>query len=193
MSVSRLWSDFAARLTARMLVSVVTVVAVLGLATPSDRASTVVGPSLTAPTPVQSAGPDSCPVLWRHPVAAPVTDGYRPPANPYGPGNRGLEYGTVTGDPVTAVADGVVSFAGPVGRSRFVVIEHGVGLRSTYGFLQSIAVSRDDRIVSGEEIATALEGFHLTARIGPHYRDPTPLLRSTCYAVRLVPVPDGFS
>ncbi|MEL7210808.1 MAG: hypothetical protein AAGK32_21650, partial [Actinomycetota bacterium] len=41
---------------------------------------------------------------WTPPVAAAVVDPFRPPAGPYAPGNRGIEYGVDDGDPVVAVA-----------------------------------------------------------------------------------------
>src|SRR2546426_469687 len=44
-------------------------------------------------------------VLYRPPVEAPVTDPFRPPLTPYGPGNRGIEYATVPGASVHAAAD----------------------------------------------------------------------------------------
>lgn len=127
--------------------------------------------------------------FWHHPVAAPIVDGFRPPSTPYGPGNRGLEYRTTGGDPVRAVADGVVGFAGPVGRSRFVVIQHPGGLRSTYAYLRGIDVEVGASVVRGRPIATAESGFHLTARRGAAYLDPLLLMADGCFIVRLVAVP----
>ncbi|MEM7273054.1 MAG: M23 family metallopeptidase [Actinomycetota bacterium] len=119
-----------------------------------------------------------------------MIDPYRPPAGPYRPGNRGLEYGTAAGDPVRAVADGTVTFAGPVGASGFVVIRHRSGLRSTAAYLDEVLVGRGDSVAAGDRIALASVGFHLTARIGSDYRDPTPLLAGgRCLRARLVPVP----
>ena len=37
-------------------------------------------------------------VSYQPPVDAPVTDPFRPPLTPYGPGNRGIDYATVPGD-----------------------------------------------------------------------------------------------
>lgn len=134
-----------------------------------------------------------CDVLWAWPVDAPITDGYRPPSHPYGPGNRGLEFGTESGDPVRAVADGTVRFAGTVGTNRFVTVEQASGLRATYGFIEQALVTSGQTIDQGQTIAIAGPGFHLTARVGTRYRDPTPLLQNTCYRVRLVPVPAATS
>lgn len=137
--------------------------------------------------------PSNCTVLWDLPVDAPITDGYRPPVNPFGAGNRGLEFGTQSGDPVRAVADGVVRFAGPVGNNKFVTVEEPSGLRATYGFVEQVLVAAGQTIDRGALVAVAGPGFHLTARVGSRYRDPTPLLEVTCYRVRLVPVPDRFT
>ena len=52
--------------------------------------------STTAPAAAKPAPP-----TYEPPVDAVVVDGFRPPATPFGAGNRGLEYGT---DPGTAVA-----------------------------------------------------------------------------------------
>ena len=41
---------------------------------------------------------------WRPPVAAPVADPFRKPPCAWCPGNRGIEYRTQEGAPVTAVA-----------------------------------------------------------------------------------------
>lgn len=146
-----------------------------------------------APHAVRAA--PRCDAPWQHPVSAPIVDQFRPPSNPYGPGNRGIEYNTAVGDPVTAVADGVVRFAGSVGGDGFVVVEHGPELWATYAYLSTIEVSLDELVEAGGVVATAEGGFHLTARRsdGPgsprRYIDPLPLLSGACFTVKLVPVP----
>jgi murein DD-endopeptidase MepM/ murein hydrolase activator NlpD len=124
------------------------------------------------------------------PVDAPVIDPFRPPEHPYGPGNRGLEYGVEVGQRVGAVAAGQVSFAGPVGGRHYAVVDHGAGLRSTYGPLVGSAVVRGQRLSAGEEIGGADAGFHLTARRGDRYVDPAPLLAGDCGHARLVSPPE---
>ncbi len=135
--------------------------------------------------------PDQVGCPWVAPVDAPVTDGFRPPPNPYGPGNRGLEYGVTAGQPVVAVAPGQVGFVGPVAGRRYVVVEHPGGLRSTYGPLESAAVVRGQSVAAGEGIGTAAPGLLLTARLGSgadqRYIDPAPLLAGRCGRARLVP------
>src|SRR2546427_4550471 len=71
------------------------------------------------------------PVGYRPPVDAPVDDGFRPPATPWGPGNRGIDYATAPGAPVHAAAAGEVVFAGQVGGSLHVVVLHADGIRTS--------------------------------------------------------------
>lgn len=169
-------------------------------------ALTVTGAAPASPAPPSATerpavSPD-CQAPWRSPVAADIVDFFRPPSNPYGPGNLGLEYRTEPGDIVTAVADGTISFAGSVGGSRFVVVEHPSGLKSTYGYLlagagnsvggDDIAVTVGESVIGGQRIARADRGFHLTARRGSRYLDPLPLLNLQCVEVRLVSIPTGI-
>lgn len=141
-------------------------------------ASIVIGAVLLA-TPV---GAD-----WEHPVDAPISDPFRPPASRFGAGNRGLEYGTSGGEFVLAVDAGVVVFAGTVGLERHVVVDHGDGLRSTYAFVASIDVVRGQRVVQGQRVATAATALHLTARLGSTYVDPMLLMAGAEVVVRLRP------
>lgn len=131
----------------------------------------------------------ACRHPWDSPVDAAVVDPFRPPARPFGPGNRGLQYGTVPGQPVRAVDGGIVTFAGPVGGSPVLVIDHGGGLRSSSVTLIDLLVTRGQRVARGQEVATADTGYHLGARTGPHYLDPADLIERRCLAIRSLPVP----
>lgn len=138
------------------------------------------------PWPPAVAAAETAPeTTWQHPVEAPIVDYFRPPSGPYGAGNRGLEYGTRPGQLVVAVADGVVTFAGSVGRNRFVVVAHSPELRSTYAYLDGIDVSVGDNVSGGQRIATAAHHFHLTARLRNVYVDPFRYLTSS-WSVRLI-------
>ncbi len=123
------------------------------------------------------------------PVDAPVVDGFRPPAERWGRGNRGLEYGLSDEVEVSAVDAGVVRFAGPVAGQLFVTIDHGDGLLSTAAYVSSISVVRGQRVRAGQVIARAGPGFHLTARLDGVYVDPTHFLDGVEVAVRLVDGP----
>lgn len=128
-------------------------------------------------------------VVYRPPVDGPVVDGYRPPASPYAPGNRGLDYATVPGQPVGAAGDGEVVFAGRIGPSGHVVVLHADGIRTSYSFLDTVGVARGDRVVGGQAVGTAGAVLHFGARAGEEYLDPGLLLASGPAQVHLVPVP----
>ena len=66
-------------------------------------------------------------LVFRPPVDAPVADPFRPPEDPYGPGNRGIEYDTEPGSVVRAAAAGSVVFSGAVAGSLYVTLDHGGG------------------------------------------------------------------
>ena len=127
----------------------------------------------------------------RPPVAAPVTEPFKAPATPYGPGHRGIEYGTPPGAMVRAAGPGVVAFAGVVAGRRFVAVEHPGGLRTAVGPLASIEVSAGAVVVTGALLGTAAGPVLFTVRRSGAYVDPAPLLGGGPPAVRLVPDPLG--
>ncbi|HKA82903.1 MAG TPA: peptidoglycan DD-metalloendopeptidase family protein, partial [Acidimicrobiales bacterium] len=131
----------------------------------------------------------------RPPVAAPIADPFRPPAGPYGAGNRGLEYDTEPGDPVRASADGTVVFAGPVAGALHVTLRHDDGVRTSYSFLRTVGVVLGQRVRAGLQIGTAGERLHFGARSGDAYFDPASLFVGGEVAVELLPfeIPPGSS
>lgn len=145
-------------------------------------------PDAEPPAPVPVAQNGDCRHPWTVPVDAPVVDPFRPPASPYGPGNRGLEYGTEPGQTVVAVDGGLVSFAGPVAGTAVVVVDHGGGLRSSSVRLTRILVEVGQSVAQGQAIGLADGGFHLGARVGSGYVDPAELVERRCLVIRLVPV-----
>jgi hypothetical protein len=130
---------------------------------------------------------------YRPPVDAPVLDPFRAPTTPFGPGNRGLEYGTAPGTPVRAVADGRVTFAGSVAGSLHVTVLHPDGLRTTSSFLSTIDVVVGQEVHQGDRLGTTAGPFQLSARNGDAYLDPALLFAPGPPRVRLVPfdVPPG--
>ncbi|MEY2397693.1 MAG: hypothetical protein QOJ00_867 [Actinomycetota bacterium] len=126
-------------------------------------------------------------VTYTQPVTGRVTDPFRPPANPYGAGNRGLTYETQPGSPVRASASGRVTFAGQVGGALHVVVRHADGVRTSYSFLRSIAVRNGQSVAQGDAVGTTGSSFHFGARIGDAYVDPAILLESGPARVHLVP------
>jgi murein DD-endopeptidase MepM/ murein hydrolase activator NlpD len=123
------------------------------------------------------------------PVDAPVSDPYRPPATPYGPGNRGIEYATTPGIDVRASGDGVVAFAGVIANERYVSIDHQGDIRTTYSYLATIEVDVGQRVAQGDVVGTAGTRLHFGARRFGFYIDPASLFETTtAHRARLIPV-----
>ena len=125
-------------------------------------------------------------VVFRPPVDAPVLDPFRPPEDGYGPGNRGLEYDTPAGVRVDAAGPGVVVFAGPVAGRSWVTVDHGDGLRTSYGPVTAIAVSVGDVVSRGTRLAVTTGPLHFSARVDGVYVDPAELIGRREIRVRLV-------
>jgi hypothetical protein len=115
-----------------------------------------------------------------------VLDGFRPPAGPYGPGNRGIEYDIGPDTPIHAVDNGRVTFVGTIAGATHVVVEHGEGLKSTYAFVDFASVVRGQLIKRGDQMAIAGPGFHLTARLWGEYVDPAFLFGGAEIEVNLI-------
>lgn len=111
------------------------------------------------------------------PVAGRVVDWFRPPAHIGAPGNRGWEYETQPDSPVVAAGAGHVRFAGQVGGSLYVSINHSDGVRTTYSHVKDIAVKKGDFVEQGSVLASAKgASFHFGAIKDGDYIDPAELL-----------------
>lgn len=128
---------------------------------------------------------------WQPPVDAPVIDPYRAPACTWCPGNRGITYGPRAGTPVRAVASGVVSFAGLVAGTRYVVVALGDGRRVTYGNLASGGPVTGSTVIVGQTIGRSSSQLHFGLRVGERYVDPTPLIGAWVGRPRLIPLDGG--
>ena len=132
------------------------------------------------------------------PVDGPVIRGFDPPNQPYGAGHRGIDIGAEPGTSVRAAQEGVVAFAGPIGESLFVSVDHADGVRTTYSWLSSVAVGRGEKVEGGAILGTTGGGhpgvepphLHFGARIGDNYIDPMTLLepRSLVGLIHLAPL-----
>lgn len=91
------------------------------------------------------------------PVAGPITSSYGGRINPISGRSefhRGLDISASAGKPVTATAEGVVSFAGwNGGGGNLVVIAHGHGFSTYYAHNSKIAVEVGQRVKRGEVIS----------------------------------------
>jgi murein DD-endopeptidase MepM/ murein hydrolase activator NlpD len=120
-------------------------------------------------------GPAPGPVRYRPPVDAPVVDPFRPPAGPYGPGNRGLEYATITGTAAASIGSGIVVFAGPVAGRGVVSVVHPDGLRSSLTGLAVVLALPGQVVRAGTTLGTTGDRLHLGVRVGERYIDPAVL------------------
>jgi len=149
--------------------------------------ATLVALAAAAPAAATTASAPASAVTYRPPVDAPIVDPFRPPAENWNSGNRGLEYATTPGTPVGAAAAGEVVFAGPVADGLHVVVLHADGLRTSYSFLALVAVHRGDKVVQGQTLGTTQARFHFGVRAGDAYLDPAKLFGGGPPEVYLVP------
>jgi murein DD-endopeptidase MepM/ murein hydrolase activator NlpD len=141
-------------------------------------------PAQTVPSALTRA--DESSTVHTPPVEGRVIDPFRPPDEPWLPGNRGIEYETRPGEVVRASADGVVTFAGSVAGSFFVTVRHDGTLVTTVGFVGSVVVSVGDLVQQGSALAVAGDSIHFTARRSGEYIDPELLYQRFAVVVRLI-------
>lgn len=80
--------------------------------------------------------------------------------------HRGIDYAAPEGSPIVATGAGIVTFAGRrAGYGKLVEIDHGAGLRTRYGHMQSINVQVGDVVTRGQTIAKV---GTLGRSTGPH-------------------------
>lgn len=103
---------------------------------------------------------DSSAVPSREPIAnSYITSGFGRRADPFGGGgefHKGIDFEANIGDPVMAVADGVVSFAGVrSGYGNTIEIDHGNGYVTRYAHNSKLERHIGDPVRAGQEIAKA--------------------------------------
>ena len=134
-----------------------------------------------------AAAPPPC---WHAPVDGWVVDPFREPPCPWCAGNRGIDFGVSGSRQIRAVGAGMVTFAGSVAGTIYVVVEHPDGWKLTYGRMQSIDVRRGDVVAAMAVLGVARERFFFGLRVGGAYRDPMPYLGRLRGRPRLIPA-DG--
>lgn len=147
--------------------------------------------------PARAAG------TMRWPVVGPVIRGFDPPDSPYSSGHRGIDIAVPFGTPVVSPGEGLVAFAGYVGGSLYVSIDHATGLRSTFSWLSSRVVRSGDAVGEGQLIGYSGPGhsgsvvphLHLGMRILDAYVNPLDYLAplDLSLLLRLVPLPSAAS
>jgi murein DD-endopeptidase MepM/ murein hydrolase activator NlpD len=133
---------------------------------------------------------------WSPPVDGPVVRRYEPPRRPFGPQHLGLDFAVAAGTPVRAAGDGVVAFAGVVGPSRAVAVEHPGGRRTTYAYLRRVTVRSGTAVRRGEVLGfSGAEGpghepdvVHFGYRVNGQPQDPAQLFRPEPPRISLAPL-----
>jgi murein DD-endopeptidase MepM/ murein hydrolase activator NlpD len=102
----------------------------------------------------RSAMPSRSPVARSY-----ITSGFGGRADPFGGGaafHKGIDFDANTGDPVMAVGDGVVTYAGRrAGYGNVVEVDHGNGYVTRYAHNSRLVVRVGDLVRSGQQIAKA--------------------------------------
>ncbi len=125
------------------------------------------------------------------PVEAPIAKPFVAPACVYCPGHRGVEYDLLPGTAVRAAGSGIVTFAGVVAGTRYVVVLDRDGISATYGFIRSSTARPGDQVQVGQVIAVSGNLLYFGLRDGDGTPlDPTHRLAVASRRARLVPV-DG--
>ena len=94
--------------------------------------------------------------------------------------HRGLDFSVPVGTPVRATADGVIaSVEKQRGLGRMIKIDHGGGVMTIYGHLQTVQAARGQKVLRGEVIAlsgssgrSTAPHLHYEIRIGGHAVNP---------------------
>lgn len=143
-------------------------------------------PRLAQPV-AAAAGAATAATAATAPVPGALVAPFDPPADPYGPGRRGVHLAADPGAAVRAPLPGVVAFAGPVAGHGWVTLDHGAGLRTTYGWLDPIHVAAGQAVAARQILGRLDHGralLHWGARVDGHYVDPMLLLAP--WRIRLV-------
>jgi lipoprotein NlpD len=132
-----------------VLAQPVTVPSVTG--TPVPPAMAAVGPrtAASAPQPVAALASVEEEIAWIWPTAGPLLGGFDEVKN------KGLDIGGRIGDPVVAVADGRVVYAGAGlrGYGNLVILKHNNTFLTAYAHNQALLVKEDQAVRKGQKIA----------------------------------------
>jgi murein DD-endopeptidase MepM/ murein hydrolase activator NlpD len=134
---------------------------------------------------------------WSPPVNGPIVRGYEAPKRPFGPRHLGLDFAAPPGTPVRAAGDGVVVFAGRVGRRALAVaLQHPAARRTTYAYLRRVTVVAGTPVrrgtVLGESGGTGpghgADVVHFGYRVAGLAQDPAPLFARPGSRISLAPL-----
>jgi len=90
-------------------------------------------------------------VVWYWPLRGPILSAFRP----NDPGRQGIDIAGKMGEPVHAVASGVVVYSGSglIGYGELIIIKHSDTYLSAYGHNRVRLVKEGDRVKAGQVIA----------------------------------------
>jgi murein DD-endopeptidase MepM/ murein hydrolase activator NlpD len=146
---------------------------------------TIIKPA-AAPSPAAAVAPDEPESRFAWPVAGTVRRGFTPRTQ--GDYHDGIDIRVAEGTAVRAAAAGKVLFAGKEKDQfgKLVVIDHGDGWHSAYGFLSKITVKQGEDVNKGERIGLSghtgrAKGSELHFELRNHAEptDPAKLLPET--------------
>ena len=152
------------------------------LATREQPKQPVATAKVVAPT-VAVAEPSSFSGRFAWPVKGPVLRAFGRYAG--GQQNDGINIGVQRGSSIAAAADGVVAYVGQdiPAYGTLILIKHGDGWLSAYGYADSITVTRGQKVVRGQTIAksgaspyTGEPQLHFEIRNGRKPVNPTGVL-----------------
>ncbi|CAN5669671.1 hypothetical protein BH10ACT2_BH10ACT2_27000 [soil metagenome] len=122
------------------------------------------------------------------PVDVPIAIGFVQPACDYCAGHRGVEYHPPATVAVHAVAGGVVSFAGRVAGTLYVVVGQPDGVRMTYGMLLTRMVGEGAGVAAGQIVGYSSARLYFGIRDADGRPiDPTGMLGHWVGRPRLIP------
>ena len=167
--------------------TLVMAVVLVAVATPAEAESPAPGPPGLEEEP-----PDQ----WSPPVDGRVVRGYEPPQRPFGPQHLGVDFAAAPGSPVRAANDGLVAFAGRVGRSRSIALDHGGARRTTYAYLRRVVVRPGTPVRRGDVIGVSggtgpghnPDVVHFGYRVDGQPQDPAQLFRPRPPRISLAPL-----
>lgn len=115
----------------------------------ASAASAPVTPTTSTPTPTASAASEDDSMAWGWPVSQSISAGFDEQRN------KGLDFAGKPGDPVLAVADGRVVYAGSGlrGYGNLVIIKHNNTYLTAYAHNRAMLVEQDQVVRKGQRIA----------------------------------------
>ncbi len=138
----------------------------------------VAGAALTAWVVFTPGPAHSHPTGWAWPLSeVGIQRGYLAPAEPFGPGHRGIDLISSPGQRILAPAEGVITFAGVVANVPVVTIDHGNGWLTSYE-PASTSLAKGTRVRARQALGVVAPGIshcsclHFGARVNGQYVSP---------------------